>query len=45
MVEAHGPRSQPSKGQKILKWVLIGIVVAALAAVAAVMWIDRKSVV
>ncbi|ALQ04372.1 MULTISPECIES: hypothetical protein [Pseudomonas] len=39
MVEAHAPRSQPSKGQKILKWVLIGIVVAVLAAVAAVMWI------
>jgi flagellar basal body-associated protein FliL len=39
MVEAHAPRSLPSKGQKILKWVLIGIVVAVLAAVAAVMWI------
>lgn len=38
-VEAHTPRSQPSKGRKILKWVLISIVVAVLAAVAAVMWI------
>ncbi|MET3457099.1 MULTISPECIES: hypothetical protein [Pseudomonas] len=38
-VETLAPRSQPSKGWKILKWVLIGFVVAVLAAVAAVMWI------
>lgn len=29
----------PSKGLKILKWVLISIVVAVLAAVAVVVWI------
>lgn len=38
-VETLAPRSQPSKGWKILKWVLIGLVVAVLAAVAAVTWI------
>ncbi|WP_339101732.1 hypothetical protein [Pseudomonas sp. G166] len=38
-VEALAPRSQPSKAPKILKWLLIGFVVAVLAAVAAVIWI------
>lgn len=37
-VETLVPGS-PSKGRKILKWVLIGFVVAALAVVATVMWI------
>ncbi|WP_156330592.1 hypothetical protein ACNT2N_22960 [Pseudomonas thivervalensis] len=38
-VETLAPRSQPSKGLKILKWVLISMVVAVLAAVAVVVWI------
>lgn len=38
-VETLAPGSQPSKGWKILKWVLIGLVVAVLAAVAVVTWI------
>jgi hypothetical protein len=37
--EALAPQPKPSRLWKVLKWLLIGLVVAALAATAAITWI------
>lgn len=38
-VENLAPRTQPSRGPKVLKWLLISLLVAVLAAAAAITWI------